>query len=177
VLQAPDPVAPLSYLKLQLQDASGKVLSSNFYWLAADAPTFDWDKTTFVNTPSLKFATLTALNSLPEVALKSSVISSSVNGRRVLRVTISNPTKSLAFQTALRVYSQKDGSDILPVLWDDNYISLLPGESRAVTASTAEEDLHGDEPAVEVSGWNITTATAQTGVATKKEAHARQRAR
>lgn len=172
VLQAPAPASPISYLKLQLQDTSGKVLSSNFYWLASDAPTFDWDKTTFVNTPSPKFATLTALNSLPEVPLKSSVTESSANGRRILRVIVSNPTKSLAFQTALRAYSRKDGSDILPVLWDDNYISLLPGESRTVTATMAEQDLHGDEPAVEVSGWNVKTAIAQPDLATKKEAHA-----
>jgi predicted glycoside hydrolase/deacetylase ChbG (UPF0249 family) len=60
----------------------------------------------------------------------------------------------------LRAHSKQDGSDILPVLWDDNYFSLMPGESKTATASIAEEDLHGTEPAVEVSGWNLKTADA-----------------
>jgi exo-1,4-beta-D-glucosaminidase len=172
VLEIPQSTAPVSFLKLQLQDAAGKVLSSNFYWLAADQPTFDWDKTTYVHTPSPKFATLTALNQLPEVEVKSSASTSTANGRQLLHVMITNPSKALAFQIALRAYGKKDGSDILPVLWDDNYISLLPGESRTVTASMAPEDLHGDEAAVEVSGWNVKTSTASPATpGSEKEAH------
>ncbi|MFL6299863.1 MAG: glycoside hydrolase family 2 protein, partial [Terriglobales bacterium] len=173
VLEVPQTTAPVSFLKLELHDSSGKVLSSNFYWLAADQPTFDWDKTTYVHTPASKFATLTALNQLPEVEVNSTVSTSQANGRQLLHVTVTNPGKSLAFQVALRAYGKKDGSDILPVLWDDNYISLLPGESRTVTASIAPEDLHGDKPGVEVSGWNVKTSTVSlitTG--SKKEAHA-----
>jgi len=158
VLEIPHSTAPVSFLKLQLQDAAGKVLISNFYWLAADQPTFDWDKTTYVHTPSPKFATLTALNQLAEMEVKSTASSSSANGRQHIRVTVTNPSKTLAFQIALRAYTKKDGSDILPTLWDDNYISLLPGETRIVTASIAPEDLHGDEAGVEVSGWNVKTA-------------------
>jgi exo-1,4-beta-D-glucosaminidase len=173
VLEIPHSTAPVSFLKLQLQDAAGKTLSSNFYWLAADQPTFDWDKTTYVHTPSPKFATLTALNQLAEVELKSTASSSSANGRQLIHVTVTNPSKALAFQIALRAYAKKDGSDILPVLWDDNYISLLPGESRTVTASIAPEDLHGDEATVEVSGWNVKTSTASAATnSPKKEVHA-----
>src|SRR4051812_563107 len=173
VLEIPQTTAPVSFLKLQLQDAAGKILSSNFYWLAADQPTFDWDKTTYVHTPASKFATLTALNQLPEVEVNSTVSTSQANGRQLLHVTVTNPGKALAFQVALRAYGKKDGSDILPVLWDDNYISLLPGESRTVTASIAPEDLHGDEAGVEVSGWNVKTSTVSPGTSnSKKEAHA-----
>lgn len=174
VLEIPRPKAPVSFLRLKLEDVSGKLLSTNFYWLAADEPTFDWDKTTFVNTPSPKHETTTALNALPEVELKSKVTTSAANGRRLLHVTVTNPTKSLAFQVVLRAYTKRDGADILPTLWDDNYISLLPGESQRLTAAVAPADLHGDEPAVEVSGWNVKTATAQPAVAAK-EGHAHSR--
>ena len=163
--------APVSFLKLQLRDSSGKVLSDNFYWLAADQPTFDWDKTTFVNTPSPTFETMTALNALPKVALKYSATSSVGNGRQSIKVTVTNPTGALAFQVAVRAFSKKDGGDIVPTLWDDNYISLLPGESRTLTASIAPEDLHGDEAQIEVSGWNVKTATVAPNAATK-ETHA-----
>jgi len=171
VLQVPAPTAAVSFLKLQLRDAGGKVLSDNFYWLAADQPTFDWDKTTFVNTPSPKFETLTALNALPEVELRSSATTSMQNGRHVIEVTLTNPAKALAFQIALRAFSKNSGADILPTLWNDNYISLLPGESRTLTASIAPEDLLGDEAGIEVSGWNVKSATI-IPMAANKEPHA-----
>jgi exo-1,4-beta-D-glucosaminidase len=41
------------------------------------------------------------------------------------------------------------------VFWDDNYISLLPGESRAVTASYYLSDLGDEKPALSVKGWNV----------------------
>jgi hypothetical protein len=43
----------------------------------------------------------------------------------------------------------------LPILWDDNYFSLLPGESREIDGVFAAEDLAGAAPVVEVGGWNI----------------------
>ncbi len=54
-------------------------------------------------------------------------------GRTGDHVHLSNPTDALAFFVELRVVDA-DGSSILPVLWDDNYVSILPGESRELTA-------------------------------------------
>ena len=161
VLQIPAAKGPISYLRIALQNQAGKVLSTNFYWLSADAPTFDWEKTSFVHTPSPHYQDLSALNKLPEVKLNTSVKSTTSAGRRVMQVKVSNPSQSLAFQVALRAYAKADGSDIVPVLWDDNYFSLLPGESRTVTADIAAEDQHGQEPAIEVAGWNVKASTAE----------------
>jgi len=41
------------------------------------------------------------------------------------------------------------------VVWDDNYISLLPGEKREITASYRTAVAGTAEPEVEVSGWNV----------------------
>jgi exo-1,4-beta-D-glucosaminidase len=41
------------------------------------------------------------------------------------------------------------------VIWQDNYISLLPGEKREITASYRAQELGAAQPAVEVSGWNV----------------------
>jgi len=43
------------------------------------------------------------------------------------------------------------------VLWEDNYLALLPGETRQVTATYATKDLRGSVAAVEVEGWNVKT--------------------
>ena len=39
--------------------------------------------------------------------------------------------------------------------WQDNYLSLLPGEKREITASYRARELAGARPSVEVSGWNV----------------------
>jgi exo-1,4-beta-D-glucosaminidase len=43
------------------------------------------------------------------------------------------------------------------VLWDDNYISLLPGEKREVSATYRAITLGATQPSVEVSGWNASS--------------------
>ena len=53
----------------------------------------------------------------------------------ITHVTLENPSKSLAFFVRLKVDQGKGGEEILPVIWQDNYISLLPGEKREVSAT------------------------------------------
>jgi exo-1,4-beta-D-glucosaminidase len=55
----------------------------------------------------------------------------------------------------LKVDKGKGGEEILPVLWEDNYISLLPGEKREVSASYRTAELGVAKPSVEVSGTNL----------------------
>jgi exo-1,4-beta-D-glucosaminidase len=45
------------------------------------------------------------------------------------------------------------------VIWRDNYFSLLPGEKRELSASYAAVSLRGDEPVVELNGWNVMSKT------------------
>jgi len=55
----------------------------------------------------------------------------------------------------LKVKRGAGGEEILPVIWQDNYISLLPGEKREVTATYRSSGLGTAKAAVEVSGWNV----------------------
>jgi len=55
----------------------------------------------------------------------------------------------------LALTQARGGAEILPVWWDDNYFSLLPGESREVTATFAAKDAGRATPTLEVGGWNV----------------------
>ena len=70
-------------------------------------------------------------------------------------MVLQNPSKSLAFFVRLKVDKGIKGEEILPVVWEDNYISLMPGEKREVTATYRASELGTAKPAVEVSGWNV----------------------
>ena len=67
----------------------------------------------------------------------------------------------MAFFVRLKVNKGAKGEEILPVVWDDNYISLPPGETRSLTARYAYRDLRGTQPVVAVTGWNVPRTTAR----------------
>jgi exo-1,4-beta-D-glucosaminidase len=92
---------------------------------------------------------------LPKVKLN--VSSSSGRDGKVAetRVTLENPSKTLAFFVRLKLDKGKGGEEILPVVWQDNYISLLPGEKREITATYRASSLGAAKPEIEVSGWNV----------------------
>jgi exo-1,4-beta-D-glucosaminidase len=57
----------------------------------------------------------------------------------------------------------KPGEEILPVLWEDNYVSLLPGEERTVEARFPSKHSIGSHPTLKISGWNIEPETLVIG--------------
>ena len=154
-LPAIDGLSPTYFLVLRLQDSSGNLVGSNFYWLSTKPETLDWEKSNWYTTPTASYADYTALSQLPKVKLKVADRTERKGDQAITRVTLENPSKSLAFFVRLKVNKGKAGDEILPVLWQDNYISLLPGEKREVTATYSAQGLGATQPTVEVSGWNL----------------------
>jgi exo-1,4-beta-D-glucosaminidase len=116
--------SPVSFVKLELKDAGGRLVSENFYWLGGD---------------------LKPVQTLPLVRLRTDW--------KKGRATITNPTGQIAFFIQLALTNGKRGEEVLPVVWSDNYFSLLPHESRQITATIPA----GTTPELEVGGWNIET--------------------
>ena len=148
-------LSPTYFLSLRLEDSAGKLVGSNFYWLSTKPETLDWAKSTWYMTPTASYADFTALSQLPKVKLKVSDRSERKGEEEITHVVIQNPSKSLAFFVRLKVDKGAKGEEILPVVWEDNYISLLPGEKREVSARYRAAELGSAKPAVEVSGWNV----------------------
>jgi beta-mannosidase len=61
----------------------------------------------------------------------------------------------------LQLRNQRTNERVLPVFYTDNYVSLLPGESKTITIEAAAKDIGRDQPLVVLDGWNVTTK-AQT---------------
>ena len=148
-------LSPVYFLALRLTDSSGKLVGSNVYWLSTKPETLDWAKSNWWMTPTDSFADYTALAKLPKVKLKFSERTERKGEESVTHVTIENPSKSLAFFVRLKVNKDAAGEEILPVVWEDNYISLLPGERREVTATYRSGPLGIEKPVVKISGWNV----------------------
>ena len=120
--------------KLELRDAHGKLLSENFYWHARNENE------------------LQQLNSLPPVTLKGKWhIRHSAKGV-IAEGKVTNPAKTPALAIRLTLRDAKTGQRILPVYYDDNYISLLPGESRMIRI---ESPATARNVSITADGWNI----------------------
>ena len=142
------------FLRLLLEDSNGRLLSSNFYWLSAKDDVLDWQKSTWYYTPTSSYADMTQLQKLPAVKLALSSRALRKDGTEIAHVRVSNPGRTIAFFVQLQIKQGRSGRDVLPVIWQDNYFSLLPGESREITATYRLRDL-GNSPAfLSVDGWN-----------------------
>ena len=162
-------ISPTYFLKLELRDASGKPVSENFYWLSTRPDVVDWaNPVEDYYTPESAYADLTGLNGQPQVKLKVSASMSQTGQKKEVRAVVENPNSSLAFMVHLRVAKAKGGDDVVPIFWDDNYVSLLPGEKRELSAHFASAKPGGDNLMLTLDGWNVVAASIPLAV---KEEH------
>jgi hypothetical protein len=149
----PATVSALHFIKLDLRDATGQLLSANFYWRAQAA---DPDN-------------LTALNQMPMVKLTATVEApkESLAGQRRLRVILHNPTQNIALMAHVQL-RRKSGERVLPVFYSDNYVSLVPGETKTIEMEAAASEFKGEASLVVVDGWNVTVTPASFPAASIK---------
>jgi exo-1,4-beta-D-glucosaminidase len=158
--EIPSNVKPTVYfVQLKLKDATGRLLSSNFYWLPTKKSEFDWEKTSLVYTPTISYEDMTTLSNLPKTHLKATAHHRRAKDGASVQVRLKNTSAALAFQVRLAVETGMAGEEILPVLWEDNYVSLLPGEERIIAARFPGRHSIGSRPTLKISGWNIETET------------------
>ena len=150
------------FIDMTLSDASGHIVSRNFYWVPGTLTTFDWPRTDYTHTPAERHEDLTALTSLPQAKLVTHAeIENTPHGREI-QVHFDNQSAALAFQIRAAVRTASGGL-IAPVFWSDNWIELVPGESRTLTALLPE---NADTASIiQIEGWNIAPETI-TPVAT-----------
>jgi exo-1,4-beta-D-glucosaminidase len=145
-------VSSLQFVELSLKNAQGETISRNFYWVPAKLTEFDWTKTDYTHTPAISHEDLTALRQLPRSKVESSL---RLEADGALLVSLRNPSKALAFQVNVDAVDA-EGRDVSPLPWSDNYIELMPGETRILTARLTATETGAS---VVVSGWNIPSVT------------------
>ena len=94
------------------------------------------------------------LNDLKQTTLQAE-FKTNANGKKV--AVISNPGSETAFFIRLKVADEKSGELALPVFFSDNYITLMPGESREISVDLTQlpESEKSKSLNLEMEGWNI----------------------
>ena len=112
------------------------IVDRNFCWLSTTPDRIDWTKSNWYRTQSVVQADCKALNTLPKVKLVAAIREvKEEHNKKYVVVSIANPTKNIACFLRLKLDTGKGGEKILPVLWKENYFTLLPGETRKINAS------------------------------------------
>jgi len=125
----------LTFLVLNLENASGKTIADNFYWLS--------------NTND--FA---GLKSLTPPRIMCSVTSGKTAGKTMVKVSLNNYGNGLAYLVSLKLVGEKSGAELLPSYWNTNYLNILPGQNAEAVVEIDNSDLT-EKPALEVRAYNM----------------------
>jgi exo-1,4-beta-D-glucosaminidase len=152
------PESPIYFVDLVLKDQFGKTISTNFYWLSAKKNIYDWsaeDNDAFQ--PVKSYEDFTALNSLPSAGKLVAGVPLLLGG--FFSVQVRNPSDRLAFQLHVEVHGKNPAVE-WPSQSDDDYFSLLPGQSRQIKVYfKALADTKDRSMEVTLRGWNIEPQT------------------
>ncbi|WP_078351223.1 discoidin domain-containing protein [Mucilaginibacter pedocola] len=129
-------LSDVHFIKLKLTDKNGKLISDNFYWRGNKRTDFS------------------ALNSLPKVKLKVSSAVKKSNGKYYVTAKVSNLSPAAAFAIRVQATKASTGEQILPAIMNDNYFSLMRGESKEVTIEFDAELLGKDAVKLLVEPYN-----------------------
>jgi exo-1,4-beta-D-glucosaminidase len=154
-------LASTHLVRVVLVTAADKVLAENVYWES----TTDDDLGSTKNdeqfkTNLSKWADMSALNTMPRSDLNVSAQVSDSNGEKEVTITLTNPANRVAFFVRAEVTQGADGNEILPITYDDNYITVFPHEIRTIVARFDDARLSGSAPgsltpALRVEGYNV----------------------
>jgi len=129
------------FLSLRLLDGQRQPISDNFYWLTDSAGRYS------------------GLQQMSKAAVSAEARSTSVGK---VTVTLHNPAGGpVAFFNRLSLVDPATKKRVLPVFYSDNYVSVVPGESKTITMEY--QAVPGQKtPEVTVEGWNVEKRTIPT---------------
>ncbi|MFH6946059.1 glycosyl hydrolase 2 galactose-binding domain-containing protein [Flavobacterium sp. FlaQc-50] len=143
------------FLKMNLSDENGKSIADNFYWLSTKKDVFDFKKSDWIHTPLMEYADFKDLDKLPKVKIAAQHTIKKEKENYEVTVELKNPSAAIAFLIELNIVGDLSGKSIVPVLWEDNYISLVPKESRTIKVTFPVAALKGEKPVFRYKGWNV----------------------
>ena len=124
-------------VNLELRNSAGEVVSRNLYWLGADSSSYR------------------RLNRLPLASLSATAKSTRSSNDVRVQIELRNTGTTAALANKLSLLNATDGSRILPAYYSDNYVSLLPGETREIEVTYPAKSATGPAQ-LALRGWNLT---------------------
>lgn len=135
--------SPVFFVRCQLTDNAGTVLAENVYWQSQTPDDVGPpDNDAAFDSKQVSWANMTPLNTMHKAALEVSARrdhapQDAADGSGVT-ITLHNPTAQVGFFERAEVLPTSDGDEILPIEYDDNYVTVFPGESVEIHAQVPD---------------------------------------
>jgi len=131
-MQYPAGLTSVHFLRLTLVRGA-ETLSTNFYLRGTEEGNYR------------------AIRELPKVKVQATTTAERQGAGWKLTTKLRNPSASPALMVRIKAIREKTGDRILPAIYSDNYIALMPGESRVLTTEVNDADARGESPAIVVA--------------------------
>ena len=148
LLEEPAELSSTYFIKLTLKQGD-KLLSENFYVRGKEAGNYQ------------------SLLDLPYIQLANNIKVVREGDEWILDGEVKNESDTPAMMIRLAVKGDKTACMMAPVLYSDNYFSLMPGESKQIHISLAHADTQGEQPTLEITGFNVSSDKAKIGKSRK----------
>jgi exo-1,4-beta-D-glucosaminidase len=121
------------FVRCQLFDDAGKLVVDNTYWQSQKDDDLGARGHDMVMTLRQdKWADMTALNTMPPASVEMSATQTKVGNESHVTISLHNPSEHIAFFERATISAKRDGNEILPIEYDDNYITVFPGETAEI---------------------------------------------
>ena len=113
------------FVRCRMSAADGTVLADNTYWESTtDDDLGDPKNDDQFTTKLVKWADLSALDTMPRSEVTASTKFSEANGEGTARITLTNRSNHMAFFLRAEITKGADEEEVLPITYEDNYITL-----------------------------------------------------
>jgi hypothetical protein len=135
-MEYPAGLSAVHFLRLTLTQ-NGKAVSTNFYLRGADLNDYR------------------AIRELGKAQVQATTSTAQQGGGRQLTTQLKNMSTFPALMVRLKVVREKSGDRILPAIYSDNYVTLMPGEERTIVTDLYDKDTRSESPRIVVDGFNV----------------------
>jgi exo-1,4-beta-D-glucosaminidase len=146
-------ISPVYFVRCELFDAGGARIVDNVYWQSVmpDEYAPRADDNAF-NVQEAQWGDFTSLQSMVKVHLDVKGTIRKIGTESEALISLHNPSAHLAFFARAEVTGGKDGNEILPVTYDNNYVTVFPGETVSIRGQFTNPD--SARPWLRVEGVN-----------------------
>jgi hypothetical protein len=135
-LDYPAGLSKTHFIRLTLSE-NGKAVSSNFYFRGRTDNDY------------------TGIRDVPSVDVTMKTHTQHRGSQWQISADLRNTSKAPALLVRVKVVRKKTGDLIVPALYDDNYIALMPGERRTIHIQLENADTRGERPRLVLYGFNL----------------------
>jgi len=134
-MEYPAGLTAVHFIRLRLV-RGGETVSENFYLRGLEEYNYQ------------------AIRTLPKVPVTVKTKGGRQGSRWLLAADLKNTGDRPALMVRVKAVREKSGDRILPAIYSDNYVALMPGESRTIRIELEDADARGEKPRIVVEGFN-----------------------